>query len=419
MEIARVTPIPKVMPPVSLQSDLRPISITSSVAKIAEFFICQFFNEHFDPLVDCNQFGCTRNRSTTLALLKLTHLLFTASDISGNFIRILLNDFSKAFDLVDGNILLDRFVKCNFPSHISSWFLSFLHNRRQYVKIGNHSSSVVSTHAGTPQGTISGPNDFKLLINDLKFDLHYVKYVDDTSVLSVSDDPLDNSLQMAADSLLAWSDDNGMRVNETKTKEMLVYFGKIFNESFVPRIVINGRQLERVKTFKLLGVYVSDDLSWSCHVNYMLSKISKRYFIICQLARIGLNFKDIVAVYCAVIRSVLEYACVVWHPGLTSTESGEIERVQKRVLRIIFPHLCYKDALVTANLERLDDRRENMMRNTFQEIKNPSHVLHPLLPTRPDASGTRRTRSQYPYELPRYRTNRYIKSFFVHCIKRR
>jgi len=40
--------------------------------------------------------------------------------------------------------------------------------------------------AGTPQGTVSGPNDFKLVINDLSFNTAYAKYVDDTTVLSVS-----------------------------------------------------------------------------------------------------------------------------------------------------------------------------------------------------------------------------------------
>ena len=141
------------MPPIDLRSDLRPISITSSVAKIAESFMCNFFNERFDPIVDSNQFGCTHNRSTTLALLKLSHILFSSSDSSSNFIRILFIDFSKAFDLVDSNVLLDKFVNCNFPSHVSTWFLAFLHNRSQYVKIGNRTSSITFTHAGTPQGT--------------------------------------------------------------------------------------------------------------------------------------------------------------------------------------------------------------------------------------------------------------------------
>jgi hypothetical protein len=55
---ARITPIPKVHPPVSVETDLRPISITSSIAKVAETFICQFFNEHFNSLIDENQYGC-------------------------------------------------------------------------------------------------------------------------------------------------------------------------------------------------------------------------------------------------------------------------------------------------------------------------------------------------------------------------
>ena len=40
------------------------------------------------------------------------------------------------------------------------------------------------------------------------------------------------------------------------------------------------------------------------------------------------------------IRSVLEYACLVWHPGLTSKLSEDTEHVQKRCLRIIF-HICH------------------------------------------------------------------------------
>ena len=245
--------------------------------------------------------------------------------------------------------------------------------------------------------------------------MFYLKYVDDTLAASICDDPLDNSLQAAADSLISWCNSNGMVVNWGKTKEMLVYFGKMFSDSFVPRIAVNGSHIERVSTFKLLGVMFSNDLSWACHVSFMLQKVSKRFFIIYQLSRVGLSSKDIVAVYCSVVRSVLEYACVVWHPGLTSSESADIERVQKRVLRVIFPSLDYQQALIAAGLERLDVRRENMTRDMFKEIKNPSHILHSLLPVRVPGRSTRTT---YPYELPRHRTDRFLKSFFSYCISK-
>ena len=56
--MARVTPIPKIYPPVNVENDLRPIAVTSCLAKIAEKFVNRHFNEYFDEFMDANQFGC-------------------------------------------------------------------------------------------------------------------------------------------------------------------------------------------------------------------------------------------------------------------------------------------------------------------------------------------------------------------------
>jgi hypothetical protein len=110
-----------------------------------------------------------------------------------------------------------------------------------------------------------------------------------------------------------------MTINTKKTKEMLIYFGKKFNkESFSP-LKINKESIERVNSFKLLGVIFSSDLSWEQHVSYMLNKMSKRYYLNFELSRIGIHHHEIILIDCAIIRSVLEYACAVWHSGLTTT----------------------------------------------------------------------------------------------------
>jgi gmma-aminobutyric acid receptor subunit gamma/cGMP-dependent protein kinase 2 len=274
-KIARITPLPKQFPPSTVENDIRPIAITNSIAKIAEKFVARWFNEYFESHLDTNQFGCTSDRSTTHALIKLTHEIFQASDNSNNFVRILFIDFSKAFDKIDHNILLQKFMDYNFPPHISAWSLSFLHDRKQFVKTGNIQSSILSSNAGTPQGTISGPNDFKLLINDLNFDLNYAKYVDDTTVLSVSRDPNNLDLQQAANKLSNWTNESHMTVNEGKTKEMLIYFGTKHETTNVPLISINEKLIERVHSFKLLGVVLSDTLSWQEHVDYILRKVAR------------------------------------------------------------------------------------------------------------------------------------------------
>ena len=81
-----------------------------------------------------------------------------------------------------------------------------MHDRKQFVKISGAESEVQRSNVGTPQGTISGPNDFKLLINDLTFELNYAKYAEDTTALSIFSDPNNPELQISADSLVAWTE---------------------------------------------------------------------------------------------------------------------------------------------------------------------------------------------------------------------
>ena len=96
-------------------------------------------------------------------------------------------------------------------------------------------------------------NDFKLIINDLLFDIGYV-FVDDIATFSVSNDPHNCLLQKAADYLVSWTDVNGVVINTSKTQEMVVYFGKQLCVDDIPLIYINGRHIKRVVSFKSLGV---------------------------------------------------------------------------------------------------------------------------------------------------------------------
>jgi len=113
------------------------------------------------------------------------HELFVAADCSQNITRNLFVDFSKAFDVIDHNILLDKFISSDIPEHTTVWSVDFLNGSKQIVKTGDSVSNTTTVGAGTPQGTVSGTNDFKLVINDLTFNTCYVKYVDDTTVLSI------------------------------------------------------------------------------------------------------------------------------------------------------------------------------------------------------------------------------------------
>ena len=48
------------------------------------------------------------------------------------------------------------------------------------------------------------------------------KYVDDTIIYNISNDPQNNKAQTAIDNIREWSNENGVKINQKKTKEMLI-----------------------------------------------------------------------------------------------------------------------------------------------------------------------------------------------------
>ena len=79
-------------------------------------------------------------------------------------------------------------------------------------------------------------------------------------------------LQEAVDTIKEWSDDNNIRLNEMKTKEMLILFKR--NPLQTQPLLVSNKAIERVTNFKILGVWLSDTLSWSHHVHHITSGAS-------------------------------------------------------------------------------------------------------------------------------------------------
>ena len=85
----------------------------------------------------------------------------------------------------------------------------------------------------------------------------------------------------------------------------------------------------------MLGVTISNNLTWSKHVDNIVSNAWKRVYMLYQLKRAGISQTDLVKIHVSVIRPVLEYACPVWSTSLSNYLSDAIEMIQKRVLRSI------------------------------------------------------------------------------------
>ena len=161
------------------------------------------------------------------------------------------------------------------------------------------------------------------------------KYIDDGTVFEICKSNSVTQLQQSADIVDNWSKNNAMRINGNQTKEMLIRFSNDTNHAnnAIPKIVIDGVEIERVTGSKVLGVTISSNLTWNVHVENSVAKASKRLYMLYQLKRACISQNDLLRIYICVIRPVLEYACPVWHTNLPKYMSDNIEIVLKRALR--------------------------------------------------------------------------------------
>ena len=66
----------------------------------------------------------------------------------------------------------------------------------------------------------------------------------------------------------------------------------------------------------------------------------------------------------------------VWNGGITKDQSKEIERMQKRALKIIYKEDDYNKCLQTAELVSLKERRDQMCIQLIKSMSNSDHKLH-------------------------------------------
>ncbi len=146
---------------------------------------------------------------------------------------------------------------------------------------------------------------------------------------------------------------------------------------------------------------INNQLTWDNHVDYVCGKASRRIYFLCLLRSAAKPPNDIVAVFWSIMRSVLEYSCEVWHPGLTKQHNATIDHLQRRALQIAYPDLGYKEALEVAWLTTLAQRRQDRCRQLFEKVQDTTHKLHHQLPPE---STDKRLRHKNKYELPKVRT---------------
>ena len=236
--------------------------------------------------IDPRQFA-RAGHSIIDALVYLLQAVYEAVDTGSCGARMFFADYSKGFDMIDHSVLIEELTNMYVHPVLVNWIIAFLCNRTQAVRIENIISEWKTPKGGIPQGTKLGVILFTIMTNNLlrSWNLR-IKFVDDTTALEIIPRNSASLLNFVTNDIYAFSEDHRMKLNPTKCKEMLINF--MSNHNFIVNpIVIGSNTIERVMTYKLLGVYVSNDLKWNHHVEVIVQKGNRRLYSLRVLKQCG------------------------------------------------------------------------------------------------------------------------------------
>ena len=222
--------------------------------------------------------GFKKNDSTVNQLIAITHEIYKAID-SGHDVCAIFLDVSKAFDKVWHEGLIFKLKQIGICDNLSLLLINYLDSRSQKVVLNGTSSSLCSTSAGVPQGSILGPLLFLLYVNDIKHNIrcNIKLFADDTSLMEeiVNTTTSFYKLNQDLDTLNEWSKQWIVTFNASKTEFLI-----ILTKSGRPPLYLNNTAISEVTVHKYLGLIFTNKMSLAYHINDICKKCNKRLDII-------------------------------------------------------------------------------------------------------------------------------------------
>ena len=126
---------------------------------------------------------------------------------------------------------------------------------------------------------------------------------------------------------------NFLEVNVSKTKEMIIDFR--ISSSTPCFIALKGSNVERVSSYKYLGIVIDDRLTWHTYIDFLIKRLNIRMYCFRKLNYFNVDARILAAFYDSVIASVWRYCLVCWGGNVVQGDKDNISRIVNEVGRII------------------------------------------------------------------------------------
>lgn len=340
-------------------NNYRPITILPTIDKVAEKFISKQIYDFYDKnkTLSDKQFGFQQNKNTTQLLSAFTDVIYNHLD-KKRHVLIVFIDYSKAFDTLRHDRLLDCLDDSGIRGSLLSWCEDYLKNRKFIVKISDSVSESVAVTEGTAQGSVIGPLHYLTYVNNLETiikNTEMFQFADDTCLIAANICIVEaqNQLQKDFDLLAKWSHDAGLVLNASKTK--LMYVSSSQNRStYKPKLLAHSHDclhinnklanaahcdcetLEVVNKQTYLGLIIDNRFTWKEHINHVCIKL-RAILAKFSIMKQKIPYQTLLMMYKSLAESIISYGLSSY--GRTyKTHLDLVYKLQIRLLKQIVPY---------------------------------------------------------------------------------
>ncbi len=330
-----IVPIQKT-PKASCLNDWRPVALTPIISKCFEKLIRDHICSVLPASLNPQQFAYRKNLSTEDAIAFTLHIALSHLDKRNIYVRMLFVDYSSAFNTIVPSKLVVKIQALGLNNSLCSWILDYLTGRRQEVRVGSNISSPLTLNTGDLQGCVLSPLLYSLYMHDCVATHSsnvIIKFADDTTVVGLITNDDESAYREEVHTLTNWCHNNNLSLNISKTKELVVDFRR--RTSVHPPITIDRTPVERVSSFKFLGVHITEDLTWTTHTQSVVRKAHQRLFFLRRLKKFGLSSKILRQFYSCTVESILTGCITAWYGNCTTLNRKALQTIVQTAQHII------------------------------------------------------------------------------------
>lgn len=333
---AIIIPIHKSGTDPHIPSNYRPISLLTSLSKVAEHVICNRLNNFLttNSIIIPQQFGFRPKLSTTHQLLRVTEFISEGFS-EGMKTGAIFLDCSRAFDRLWVSGLIFKLIRLKIPSALIQLIHSYLRSRSFRVRINTSTlSNSTPIQAGVPQGSKLGPILFNLFVNDipLGFQTTLALFADDTAIIARNHNALymQKALQRHILLLEKWFSRWRVKLNTNKTQA--VFFS--FQHTPPPPVTLYGQPIPFGSEAKYLGVTLDSRLTFRPHIENVVRKYYFKRSKINFLLHSQIDLPCKLKLFKSFLRPTLLYAFPTFGFA-ANTNIDRLQTTQNKTLRTI------------------------------------------------------------------------------------